>query len=425
MTPCPSPEWEVLLEPFRPLFSQPGFRYFCAFVLVFAHLDRRLWVTRVILSGLIADRHFTSFYRFLREGTWSVAAVRQQVWTLCRARCEGEGGRLFVGADDTVAPKWGKRFFGLGWHHDPMNRQHPKKLTHGHGFVCLAGLAEQTPDHFVSLFLGCALYVQEKVCRGKRAFATKLALAARLAGELALAPGQVLVVVVDGGYARQAFVQALWTPQRHVVSRLRRDTVFYDEPPPREKGQRGAPRKYGKKWKAAAWVAAEEDAWAEASLRLYGRERRVRYKTRVVLQRTLGVKIRLVAVQLGEQPVVFLFSTDTALSAVAIVRVYCARYPIETGFRNSKQEFGFSTYQVRSEASIERVTHLCLWSQTLLQLRCWTVQPAASYGAWRKPLAYLTLAQQKAYSRAACGIPHRLAPDDPTLEKHEPRALAA
>src|SRR6266571_3514519 len=205
MTPCPSPEWEVLLEPFRPLFSQPGFRYFCAFVLVFAHLDRRLWVTRVILSGLIADRHFTSFYRFLREGTWSVAAVRQQVWTLCRARCEGEGGRLFVGADDTVAPKWGKRFFGLGWHHDPMNRQHPKKLTHGHCFVCLAGLAEQTPDHFVSLFLGCALYVQEKVCRGKRAFATKLALAARLAGELALAPGQVLGVVVDGGYARQAF----------------------------------------------------------------------------------------------------------------------------------------------------------------------------------------------------------------------------
>jgi len=424
MTLRPSPEWEVLLEPFRPLFTQPGFRYFCAFVLVFAHLDRRLWVTRVILSGMIEDRHFTSFYRFLREGAWSVAAVRQKLWEGCRDRCVGEGGRLFAAVDDTVAPKWGKRFFGLGWHHDPMNRQHPKKLSHGHCFVCLAGLAEQTRDHWVCLFLGCALYVQEKVCRGKRGFATKLQLAARLACELALAPGQVLVVVVDGGYARQAFVKALWAAKRQVVSRLRRDTVFYDEPPPRENGKRGAPRKYGKKWKAQEWASSEQEAWAETTLRLYGRERCVRYKTRVVLQRTLGVKIRLVAVQLGEQPVVFLFATDTGLSAVAILRVYCARYPIETGFRNSKQEFGFSTYQVRSEQSIERVTHLCLWSQTLLQLRCWDVKPERVYGGWRKPLAYLTLSQQKAQSQAS-GILHGLAPGSPTPEKGDELSLAA
>jgi hypothetical protein len=62
----PSPEWQVLLEGFRPLFTKPGYRYFCAFVLVFAHLDRRLWVTQVILAGLV-ERHFTSFYRFLRR----------------------------------------------------------------------------------------------------------------------------------------------------------------------------------------------------------------------------------------------------------------------------------------------------------------------------------------------------------------------
>jgi hypothetical protein len=38
----PSPEWQVLLAWLRPLFTKPGYRYFCAFVLVFAHLDRRL-----------------------------------------------------------------------------------------------------------------------------------------------------------------------------------------------------------------------------------------------------------------------------------------------------------------------------------------------------------------------------------------------
>lgn len=423
MTLRPSPEWEVLLEPFRDLFSKAGYRYFCAFVLVFAHLERRLWVTQVILSGLIEGRHFTSFYRFLREGEWSVAAVRQKLWEQCRDLCADEDGRVFLAGDDTVAAKRGEKFDGLGWHHDPMNRQHPKKLTHGHCFVCLAGLAEQTQDHFVALFVGCALYVQQKVCRAPRVFATKLVLAAQLANELEMGPGQVLVLVVDGAYARRPFVQAVWTAGRHVLSRLRSDTVIYDEPPPREPGKRGAPRKYGKKHKANAW-AAEEEGWEETTMRLYGREQRVRFKTRVGLQRALGVKIRLVAVCLGARPMVFLFSTDTTMTATQIIRVYCARFPIETGFRNSKQEFGFSTYQVRSGQSIERIAHLCLWSQTLLQLRCWGVKPQAIYGAWRKPLAYLTLAQQKAYSQSKCVNSHGSAQSRLSCEKEEtlPRA---
>jgi DDE superfamily endonuclease len=397
MPPRPSPEWEVLLEPFRPLFTKPGYRYFCAFVLVLAHLDRRLWVTQVILARQV-DRHFTSFYRFLREGHWSLAAVRQQVWTLCRPHCQGAGGRCFAVVDDTVCPKCGKRFFGLGWHHDPMNRRHPRRLSHGHSFVCLAGLAEQTRDHFVALFVGCALYLQEKACQGKRTFATKLALAAQLVCELALPPGQVLVVVADGAYARRAFVQAVWASGRHIVSRLRSDTVFYDLPPVRKKGKKGRPRKYGAKQKAREW-AETKPRWREVTLRVYGKEVRLQVKSRVVIQRTLGVRIRLVAVQWEKRPLVFLFSTDTTLLAEEIVRVYCARFAIETGFRDAKQEFGLTTYQVRSERSIEGLVHLCWWAQTLLRLRCWRAKSEPIYGEWRKPLGYLTLCQQKRLSQ--------------------------
>ena len=419
----PSPEWQVLLEPFRPLFTQRGYRYFCAFVLVIAHLDRRLWVSQVILAGFV-DRHFTSFYRFLREGKWSLSDVRQQLWTLCRSRCQGPGGRYFVIVDDTVCPKFGKGFFGLGWHHDPMNRQHPKKLSHGHCFVCLAGLAEQTKEHFVALFVSCRLYLQEKACQGQRTFATKLVLAAQLACELALPPGQVLVVVADGAYARQAFVQALWVEGRHLVSRLRRDTVFYDLPPVRKKGKKGRPRKYGAKHKAREWAATKQ-RWREVTLRLYGKEVRLSIKSRVVIQRTLGVRIRLVAVQWEKRPVVFLFSTDTKLKAEEIVRVYCARFSIETGFRDAKQEFGLTTYQVRSERSIEGLVHLCLWGQTLLRLVCWEAKPQPIYGEWRKPLGYLTLAQQKRLSRQACGINDGSPPGGRTDESTTGLALAA
>jgi hypothetical protein len=329
-----------------------------------------------------------------------------------------------VVVDDTVCPKFGKRFFGLGWHHDPMNRQHLKKLSHGHCFVCLAGLAEQSRDHFVALFVGCALYLQKKACQGKRPFATKLVLAAQLACELALPPGQVLVVVADGAYARRAFVQALWVSGRHLVSRLRSDTVFYDLPPVRKKGKKGAPRKYGAKHKAREWAETKQ-RWRQVTLHLYGKEVRLRIKSRVVIQRRLGVRIRLVVVQWEKRPLVFLFSTDTQLSAEEIVRAYCARFSIETAFRDAKQEFGLTTYQVRSERSIERLVHLCLWAQTLLRLRCWGAKLQPREGEWRKPLGYLTLSQQKRLSRQACRIIDGSHPDGRTDENATGLPLAA
>ena len=369
----PSPEWRVLLEPFQSLFTKPGYRYFCAFVLVFAHLDQRLWVTQVVLSGLV-NRHYTSFYRFLREGVWSVEAVRQQMWELCLSRGTDPSGRIFAALDDTVAAKSGRHFEALGVHHDPMNKEHPKRLSRGHCFVCLAVLGRQGVEHFVALFIGAALYLQEKACKGEQVFTTKLELGAKLLIGLWTPPDVGVVAVADGAYARLAFVEPVTQAGRHVISRLRSDTVFYDLPPVKKKQQKGRPRKYGQKHKAKEW-AKKEKGWKEHTLRLYGQAAQISLKSRVVLQRTLKVRIRLVAVRWGKRGVVFLFSSDTALTPEEIVRAYCARFAIETGFRDAKQHFGFSTYQVRKQKSIVRVVHLCLWAQTLLRLGFWNVKP--------------------------------------------------
>ena len=419
----PSPEWQVLLEPFRPLFTRPGYRYFCAFVLVLAHLDRRLWVTQGILSGW-GERHFTRFYRFLSHGVWALAKVRQQVWALCWSHCQGADGRVFVGVDDPVCAKAGPHFFGLGWHYDPMNRQHPRHLSHGQCWVCLAGLAEQTRDPFVALFLGAALYLQEKTCPDDRPFATKLALAARLIGELKLRAGLVRVAVGDGASAKHAFVQTVGAQGRQGVSRLRRDTVFYDLPPVRKPGTKGRPRQYGSQHKAREWAATLQ-RWHTGTLRLDGRDVLLQWKSRGVLQRTLGVKIRLVAVRWGQRPPIFLFSTDPRFTAEAIIRIYAARFCIETGFRDAKQSFGLSTYQVRRETSVARLIHLCLWAQSLLRLRCWQAQPAPIYGDWRQPLGYLTLSQQKQLSQAREGISPGPPAGPATAEKAPALPLAA
>ena len=398
----PSPEWKVLLAPFQSLFTKPGYRYFCAFVFVFAHLHQRLWVTQVVLSGRV-DRHYTSSYRFLKAGAWPVEAVRQQVGGLCLSRCTDASGRLLAALDDTVAAKSGKRLDALGVHHDPMNKEHPKRLSSGHCFVCLAALAQQEAEHFVALFIGAALYLQAKTCKGEQVFATELELGAKLLVGRWTAPGVVLIAVVDGAYARSGFVQPVTGAGQHVLSRRRSGTVFYDLPPMRTNKQRGRPGKYGQKHKAQEW-AKKEEGCKEHTLRLYGKEATLWLKTRVALPRTLKVRIRLVAVRWGQRRVVFLFSSDTALPPEAIVRAYCAGFAIETGFRDAKQHLGFSTYPVRKETSIVRIVHLCLWAQTLLRLGLWDVKPQPVYGDWRKCLSYLTLSQQERLSREQCRI---------------------
>lgn len=412
-----SPEWDILLEPFASCFTRPGYRYFCAFVLVFAHLDHRLWVTQVVLSGLV-DRHFTSFYRFLREGAWKTEEVAERLWQQCRSVCAGAGHRVFIAVDDTVCKKTGERFFGLGTHHDPMNTDHDKRLSQGHCFVCLAVLGFVGPQgsHAVALFVSCALYLQKSACtKGTEAqpFRTKLQLAADRLLALSVPAGQVVCAVADGAYAKRAFVKTVVDQGRQVISRLRSDAVFYDLPPVRKKGRKGAPRKYGNKWKGREW-ASQAAGWREVRLCLYGQTTCLSVKTRVVLLRSLGVKARLVAVKWnrdGKGKIVFLFSTDTAMTPEEVVSAYCARFAIETGFRDSKQLFALSTYQVRSQTSILRIVHLCLWAQSLLRLRFWdqtgqtpTEETAAGFGGWRKPLSYLTLGQQKRLSQRSFSL---------------------
>lgn len=84
------PDWEVLPEPFRSLFSRAGFRYFGVFVRTFPPRDRRLRVTQVVRSGMLG-RHWTPYYRFLRPPAWPQAQVSVAPWRLCLPVAAGGG----------------------------------------------------------------------------------------------------------------------------------------------------------------------------------------------------------------------------------------------------------------------------------------------------------------------------------------------
>ncbi len=62
-----------------------------------------------------------------------------------------------------------------------------------------------------------------------------------------------------------------------VIGQVRIDTRLYDEPPKRKKGQRGRPRKYGRKYTPKRIAHLKRSM---VTLPLYGKEQEVRYRPR-------------------------------------------------------------------------------------------------------------------------------------------------
>jgi len=98
----------------------------------------------------------------------------------------------------------------------------------------------------VSLPIGLELYLKEGLANKlKVPYRSRSALARRIVDHVvATLPTRAIRVATDGGYATQAFLRDLPT-NVEVVGRFLLTAKLYQLPPPRVKGQRGAPRKKG------------------------------------------------------------------------------------------------------------------------------------------------------------------------------------
>jgi hypothetical protein len=64
-------------------------------------------------------------------------------------------------------------------------------------------------------------------------------------------------VVADAYYAKAPFLNGLLTRDIHVISRLRKDTVGWDDPAPRPPGTRGRKPHHGRKWSLTSLVGEQ------------------------------------------------------------------------------------------------------------------------------------------------------------------------
>jgi hypothetical protein len=209
-------------------------------------------------------------------------------------------------------------------------------------------------------------------------------------------PDRAIVVVADSTYAALALLAgwACLAQPLAMITRLRLDAAWYDPPPPREPGKRGAPRKKGERQPPLAMRLADpKTEWERLSVAWYGRTTRtvdlasgtaLWYHSALPVVPLRWVLIRDVQGKFDPQA---LLSTDLSLTAQEIIEWFVLRWQLEVTFAEARAHLGVETQRQWSELAILRTTPallalfslVTLFAHQLLQRQELPVRQAAWY----------------------------------------------
>jgi hypothetical protein len=326
-----------------------------------------------LLFGLDPGRR--RFYTFMASPTLPWERLWSLLWHLIPLPLVE--GRLLVALDDSLINKCGRRIFGCGFFHDHTAKLNQPDYPWSQNVVAI-GLLKIVKGRWCWLPLAIRFYLMRKDIeanavtarvRGQAvAFQSKMAQAAQMLCAFARQfAGTPVLVVADSWFGNDG----LWRPLCEaalpfaLLSRLRSNLGLYDLPPERLAKQRGAPVKYGAKLGSVAELAAAFRPLAQARrVFLYGKSRELLAYERLVVLKNLKQQVRVVWVFRQTRWVAF-FTTDLALSVEQVIEYYGARWKIEAGFKEIKQEIGSAKAQVRTADAVSNHLNLCMMATTL------------------------------------------------------------
>lgn len=407
-----------LLAAFQPCFTAPSYRTFCELVGGWVQCQGRRTVTGVVIAaGAVGSRHISVFHRCFARVPWSLDALGRVVWTLALAWISADQP-LLVLIDDTLARKGGKAIALATMHHDPLLSSARKPLcSFGHVWVVLALWVPlpMSPRGF-ALPLLFRLYVGSKrggqadapsqrgagprVAAARAAHAaaarpTKLELARELLGVVAGWAGErTIVLAADSAYAGRALLEHR-PANVEMVGPLRMDAALWARPGRREPGQRGRPRRRGRRLPSPRAMAATRRRWDALPVPLYGRAVSPRVFALTALWygalrdrplRILRCLRTVVRDPGGHRRDQAFFCTDLAAGAAFVLETYARRWTLEVTCHDTKQALGFEDPQQQVGRAVQRTAPVAalvydlvlLWyAQQVRQGRAsgWLVRP--------------------------------------------------
>jgi IS4 transposase len=308
------------------------------------------------------------FYIFMASPKLPWERLWQAVWRLIPS--PATDGRILLAADDSINPKTGKKIYGCHsfFDHSAKLNQSPYVWSQN---IVKVGLLKCVHGRWSCLPLSWRFYrLQKDMTVG---FKTKLEQVVEMVTTLGTIFRAPLLLVTDSWFGNAKVLKPLRKPlgQRiHLLSRLRSNAQLHDELKPPRRRKRGRPRKYGKKRGTAKTLAATlKNKTKKYSIFLYGKKQSVQAVDKILILKSLQAPARIVWVFYRKQWVA-LFTTDLTLSVEQIIEYYGARWKIESGFKELKQEIGSQQTQARTSNAVTNHLHFCMIAITLSWIYC-------------------------------------------------------
>ncbi len=371
------------LARFEKHFTQPSFRYFCGYLLAVLLTSGRTTTTRIAQTCFFVDHHLASWERFLAEHRWDPSALVGTLLELLQRQAgdalQVHGAYLAV-VDTCVIAKNGTRMQGVqAWREHSGNADRGAQVRGQQwGVLGLLGFDEAWErvrcfPLLMRLIPGQLNPFQFIVnAAGEAQRATFWDGVLPLVWHLQTHLQAPLRVVADAYFAKAPFVQPLVDRGIHVITRLRKDAVGWDDPESRNKARRRD------KWKLARLLEAVPVQ--QVPVQLYGEAVTVWAVCREVWLRAVQQKVKVVVLA-GDPKPILLLSTDVHLTMAQIIEIYAARFPIELAIRALKTHLGLADYQCYLPTAIHRFVHLRCVAYCLFRL----MQLTEDLAAWLPP----------------------------------------
>jgi hypothetical protein len=389
---------------FAPVFSRPVWQHVKVLLTGAVLAPGQRTVTAILrIMGLSAAPHFQTYHRVLNRAVWSPLHASRLLLRLLVAVFVPRGVVLF-GLDDTIERRRGEQITAKGIYRDPVRSSHAH-MVKASGLRWL-GCMLLTPIAWANRVW--ALPFMTVLCPSERFYEQRgrrhHTLLERAWQIIRLVmrwlPGREVVFVADSSFAALELLDRVAQLSRvSVITRLRLDAALYDPPPPREPGQRGRPRRKGKRRPTLEAVLADEKTqWSKLTIDdWYGEgPREVDVATDTAVWYHSGkppVAIRWVLIRDPQERFKpqALLSTNLEHTSAQMLTWFVRRWTIEVTFEEARAHLGMETQRQGNDRAMARATPallslysiITLTAQLLIEKGATCVRSTAWYGKTR------------------------------------------
>lgn len=368
--------WDTLLWSFAAMFTAPSHKIFVRMASAWVLCPGGRTVTRIYqIAEPLGERAHDAYHRFFREGAWSMYSL-WRILALALVAAFYRSGRIQLYLDDTVFNKTGPKMAGAGWHRDAV-RSTAKETVHAFGLKLVILSIRVNPPwggEPLSLPVNMRLY--------RKGGLNLIELAHDAAIEVASwFEDRLFDLCADGFY----FSLAGYPLERiSFTCRMRKDAALYEPPPQRREGQRGRPRKKGKRLPSLKEMAASGVWWKHVTVDERGKEReRLLFCRKVLWYGVCPDRQVLLVISRdphGKEKDDNFFTTNLSASPEEVVYRYSGRWSIEDTFRNTKQHLGGQEPQTWKGEGPQRVAAFSFFLYSVIWL--WYIQAMGMKVSW-------------------------------------------